>query len=78
MKAHKGDEIVCDCPPPAGRFRRDVEDGANILTDDIEITLNGGAHHDRGFVWVCPTCDVAVAQNFGDRWGVMTRNGWLE
>ena len=76
MKAHKGEEIVCRCPQPAGSFLRDVEDGANILTDDVAITLPWSTI--EAWRYVCPTCHVTVAQNFGDRWGVMTRSGWLE
>jgi hypothetical protein len=64
MKAHEGEEIVCECVQPAGDFRHDVEDHASITSDDIAITLTGGVHHDWGFVWVCPTCNATVAERF--------------
>jgi hypothetical protein len=76
MKAFKGDEIVCDCPRPAGSFLRDVDDGASISTDDIAITLPWSTI--EAWRYVCPTCHVTVAQNFGDHWRVRTRNGRLE
>jgi hypothetical protein len=79
MKAQEGEEIVCKCAQPAGNFLHDVEDHGSISTGDIAITLPGGAHHDRGFVWVCPTCNATVAQRFSDgHWGVNTKKGWLE
>jgi hypothetical protein len=79
MKAHEGEEIVCKCSQPAGDFRRDVEDHGTISFEDIAITLPGGAHHDPGFVWVCPMCNATVAQRFSDgHWGVNTKKGWRE
>jgi hypothetical protein len=35
MKAFMGDEIVCDCPRPAGSFLRDVLDDAAISGGDF-------------------------------------------
>jgi hypothetical protein len=34
MKARKGEEIVCGCARPAGRFRHDIADHDGILSDD--------------------------------------------
>ena len=77
MKAHKGEEIVCRCPEPAGRFLRDVDDHASISPHDIAISLPWSSI--EAWRYVCPTCNATVAQRFsGDHWRVMTRNGWLE
>ena len=78
MKAHKGEEIVCKCPKPAGRFHRDVEDGASISSDDIAIftwlcTLDALAGR-----WTCKTCKATVAEQVSGGWRVNTRKGWLE
>jgi hypothetical protein len=77
MKAHKGEEIVCDCPRPAGNFLRDIDEDARISSEDIAISLPG-AHDDLGR-WVCPDCKEQVAQRFaGDQWCVRTRRGLLQ
>ena len=78
MKAHKGDQIVCECAQPAGRFDRNVEDGANVSGKDFIITLLPGDVPNGGDHWFCPTCKETVARFSGDRWRVRTRNGWLE
>ena len=78
MKAYQGEEIICYCPKPAGGFRRDVDDGTSISTDDIEIepldwSLENGGH------WFCPACEAIVARRFLDRhWQVRTKRGWIE
>jgi hypothetical protein len=78
MKAHEGEEIVCKCAQPAGNFRHNVEDHASISSDDIAISPDLPVPDDDDRV-VCPTCKTLMAQRLsGDRWGVMTRNGWLE
>ena len=77
MKVRKGEEIVCDCPRPAGNFLRDVDEDASISSEDIAISLPG-AHDDLGR-WVCPDCKEQVAQRFaGDQWCVRTRRGLLQ
>ena len=76
MKAHKGEEIVCNCARPAGSFRHDVEDRGRISSEDIAISLPG-APDDNG-CWVCPTCKAAVARFIGDHWQVKTKNGLLD
>ena len=37
MKAHKGEEIACDCSRPAGNFLREVDGGAGISSKDFAI-----------------------------------------
>jgi hypothetical protein len=83
VSAPKGQEIVCDCAQPSGRFHKDLDDRASISSNDIEIPL---PVVELGR-WVCPTCKATVAERFGDRtvaqplgdrWRVRTRNGWLE
>ncbi|MEJ0064194.1 MAG: hypothetical protein WDM85_01250 [Caulobacteraceae bacterium] len=60
MKARKGDPIVCDCPTPAGAFRRDVEDGAPITGDDFAVNDYEilGPESDGGLV--CSKCHSRV------------------
>jgi hypothetical protein len=77
MKASKGQEIVCDCARPAGRFRQDVANGVNISTDDIELDLPWTAVDDISRRVVCPTCKTEAARFVGDHWQVRTRSGWL-
>ena len=43
MKAHKGDEIVCGCPQPAGSFLRDVHDHASISPTISQFHCRGAA-----------------------------------
>jgi hypothetical protein len=38
MKAHKGEEIICKCPRPAGTFLSDVDQGSSISSEDIAIS----------------------------------------
>jgi hypothetical protein len=52
MKAHKGEEIICKCPRPAGTFLSDVDQGSSISSEDIAIFSPGVADD---FGWgVCP------------------------
>jgi hypothetical protein len=74
MKAFMGDEIVCDCPPPAGRFRRDVLDDAAISGGDFAIDLSLSSIEAGRYV--CKMCKATVAELSGAHWRVRTRNGW--
>jgi hypothetical protein len=71
MKASEGQEIVCNCPRPVGRFSSDVDDRANGSARDFEISLDG-VPDDEGR-WVCPICEIEVARFFGDHWRVITQ-----
>ena len=76
MKAHKGEEIICKCPRPAGTFLSDVDQGSSISSEDIVIFLPG-VGDDFG-CWVCPKCGEEVAQCYAaDQWRAKTKRGWL-
>ena len=80
MKAHKGEQIVCDCPKPVGYFDRDVEDGASIVEADFAIYADLCALDDLDRRWVCQTCEATVAERVSEddyRWQVKKGKGWL-
>jgi hypothetical protein len=75
MKAHRGEEIVCDCGRVGGSFRNDVADDASISSRDITISLPDVP--DFLGRWLCPDCRLEVARFSGNHWRVLTRRGWL-
>jgi hypothetical protein len=76
MKAHKGEEIVCDCRQPAGNFLRDVDDHAAVSGADFAIDLSLSSIEARRYV--CKMCKATLAELSGDHWLVRMRKGWLE
>jgi hypothetical protein len=80
MKTRMGEQIVCGCARPAGRFRHDVDDRDGILSDDIELFLDAGTAFDAANGrWVRPMCKMEPASRVsGDRWRARTKRGWVE
>ena len=76
MNAHKGDKIVCKCGQPAGSFLENVDDGATISSEDIDLEVTLALDNpDR---YVCSHCNEPVAYLVSGRWQVMTTKGWRE
>ena len=75
MKAHRGEEIICDCGRVAGSFRNDAADDASISGEDITISLSGVP--DFLGRWLCPDCNAEVARFSRGYWSVITRRGWI-
>jgi hypothetical protein len=73
MKARSGEAIVCDCPEPAGKLCRNVND--NEIISSYDFVISNYTLSDDGYV--CPVCKVQVASLSAGRWQVRTKKGLL-